>query len=61
MYFAIVEDLKEDQNHLAGLIREDCLAHGEQADFLFFFSGEDFLDAYRKGMCGACLLYTSWR
>lgn len=54
--FAIIEDLVEDQKRLAALIRENCAEHGEESELAFFPDGEEFLDAYRKGMCSAVFL-----
>ena len=42
MHFAIVEDLKIDQNHLIHLIQENLEKHGETACFDCYESGESF-------------------
>ena len=50
MHFAIVEDLKIDQNHLIHLIQENLEKHGETAHFDCYESGEAFLEAFRPGL-----------
>ena len=47
MHFAIVEDLKIDQNHLIHLIQEILEKLGETAHFDCYESGEAFLEAFR--------------
>ncbi|MCD8012778.1 MAG: LytTR family DNA-binding domain-containing protein [Lachnospiraceae bacterium] len=56
MHFAIVEDLKTDQENLAGHLREDLAAHGETADLSIYSSGEAFLKEFRRGFCSAVFL-----
>ncbi|MCD7717667.1 MAG: LytTR family DNA-binding domain-containing protein [Lachnospiraceae bacterium] len=56
MHFAIVEDLKSDQENLINLIREDCAAHQENADLSVYESGEAFLKEFRRGFCSAVFL-----
>ena len=53
MHFAIVEDLKIDQNHLIHLIQENLEKHGETAHFDCYESGEAFLEAFRPGLFNA--------
>ena len=55
MHFAIVEDLKIDQNHLIHLIQENLEKHGETAHFDCYESGEAFLEAFRPGLFNAVL------
>ncbi len=50
MHFAIVEDLKIDQNHLIHLIQENLEKHGETVYFDCYESGEAFLEAFRPGL-----------
>ena len=49
MHFAIVEDLKIDQNHLIHLIQENLEKHGETVYFDCYESGEAFLEASVQG------------
>lgn len=56
MHFIIVEDLSFDREKLAGLIRQNCAAHGEDADFSFYASGEDFIAHYRPKSCDGLFL-----
>ncbi|MCD7745153.1 MAG: LytTR family DNA-binding domain-containing protein [Lachnospiraceae bacterium] len=56
MHFAIVEDLKTDQENLSGLLREELAAHGETADLSIYGSGETFLTDFRRGFCSAVFL-----
>ena len=56
MHFAIVEDLKIDQNHLIHLIQENLEKHGETAHFDCYESGEAFLEAFRPGLFNAVFM-----
>ncbi len=56
MHFAIVEDLKSDQENLISHIRKDCAAHRENIDFSVYESGEAFLKDFRRGFCSAVFL-----
>ncbi len=56
MHWIIVEDLDIDRRKLAELLRADCSAHGEDADFSFYASGEEFLAGYRPGSCDGLFL-----
>ena len=56
MHFAIVEDLKIDQNHLIHLIQENLEKHGETACFDCYESGEAFLEAFRPGLFNAVFM-----
>ena len=56
MHFAIVEDLKIDQNHLIHLIQENLEKHGERAHFDCYESGEAFLEAFRPGLFNAVFM-----
>ncbi len=56
MHFAIVEDLKSDQENLISHIREDCAAHQESVDLSVYESGEAFLKDFRRGFCSAVFL-----
>ncbi len=56
MHFAIVEDLKSDQEILISRIREDCAAHQESVDLSVYESGEAFLADFRRGFCSAVFL-----
>ncbi len=56
MYFAIVDDLESDRNHLRDMIQEDCAAHQTEAEFLLYDSGEAFLADFRPGLCDAVFL-----
>ena len=56
MHFAIVEDLKIDQNHLIHLIQENLEKHGETACFDCYESGEAFLEAFRQGLFNAVFM-----
>lgn len=56
MHFAIVEDLDADRQRLTELIRTNCAANGEEAEFSFFPSGEAFLRDLRRGSYSAVFL-----
>lgn len=56
MHFAIVEDLKIDQNHLIHLIQENLEKHGETVHFDCYESGEAFLEAFRPGLFNAVFM-----
>ena len=56
MHFAIVEDLKIDQNHLIHLIQENLGKHGETVHFDCYESGEAFLEAFRPGLFNAVFM-----
>ena len=56
MHFAIVEDLKIDQNHLIHLIQENLEKHGETVYFDCYESGEAFLEAFRPGLFNAVFM-----
>lgn len=56
MHFAIVEDLISDQEHLAELIKENCLSHKEDVAISCFPDGESFLDSFRPGLYTAVFL-----
>ena len=56
MHLIIVEDLSFDREKLANLIRQDCAGHGEDADFSFYASGEDFIAHYRPKSCDGLFL-----
>ena len=56
MHFAIVEDLKIDQNHLIHLIQENLEKHGETVYFDCYESGEAFLEAFRPRLFNAVFM-----
>lgn len=56
MHYAIVEDRKEDQDYLAGLIREEHAKAGIPADFSFYQNGETFLQEFSPGVFQAIFL-----
>lgn len=56
LHLIIVEDLAIDREKLAGLIRQDCVQHGESADLSFYASGEDFLAHYQPKSCDGMFL-----
>ena len=56
MHYAIVEDRKEDQEYLAGLIREEHRKAGIPADFSFYENGESFLQEFSPGVFQAVFL-----
>lgn len=56
MHYAIVEDRKEDQEYLAGLIREEHAKAGIPAEFSFYESGEEFLHNFTPGLFHAVFL-----
>ncbi len=56
MHFVIVEDIEADRKHLMDLIKSDCAAHDEPAEFSVYSSAEDFLADFRRGFCSAVFL-----
>lgn len=56
MHLIIVEDLAMDRDTLVGLLREDFDRRGENVDFSFYESGEDFLAQYRPKSCDGLFL-----
>lgn len=56
MHLIIVEDLAMDRDKLVGLLREDFARRGENVDFSFYESGEDFLEHYRPKSCDGLFL-----
>lgn len=56
MHLIIVEDLAMDRDKLVGLLREDFDRRGENVDFSFYESGEDFLEHYRPKSCDGLFL-----
>lgn len=56
MHYAIVEDRKEDQDYLAGLIRAEHAKSGVPAEFSFYESGEAFLLDFISGVFQAVFL-----
>ena len=56
MHYAIVEDRKEDQDYLAGLIRAEHAKSGFPAEFSFYESGEAFLLDFISGVFQAVFL-----
>ncbi|MCD7818447.1 MAG: LytTR family DNA-binding domain-containing protein [Lachnospiraceae bacterium] len=56
MYFAIVDDLKSDRDHLISLLKEYGAAHQEVMTFSAYDSSESFLDDFCPGKFSAIFL-----